>query len=137
MHRWSGGLESTTSCQRVPTALSFHATEEWTGQQCRGLMNQSITDSKVPVPSDFMTIMQKLNSRLKNNLYYYRSNYLLILLMRYVHSCLVYACESIISPLCPNSFFICFVRNPMALLALVVSAFGLLCLNDPFATSAK
>ncbi len=58
----------------------------------------------------------KLSSRLKNNLYYYRSNYLLLFLL---------------------SFTVCFMRNPFALLALLVFTAGLLCLNDPTAIAAK
>ncbi|GLC55212.1 hypothetical protein PLESTB_000960300 [Pleodorina starrii] len=54
-----------------------------------------------------------LTGRLKNNLYYYRTNYLVILFL---------------------SFIICFLRNPAALASLGLVALGLSCCNDPFAT---
>mmetsp|Transcript_28479 Transcript_28479/g.62692 ORF Transcript_28479/g.62692 Transcript_28479/m.62692 type:complete len:222 (-) Transcript_28479:1791-2456(-) len=56
----------------------------------------------------------KWNARVKNNLYYYRTNYAVILI---------------------GCFVACFLRNPVALLAIAMVTLGLLCLNDPFATS--
>eukprot|EP01024_Parvocaulis_polyphysoides_P028913 TRINITY_DN26090_c0_g1_i3.p2 TRINITY_DN26090_c0_g1~~TRINITY_DN26090_c0_g1_i3.p2 ORF type:complete len:207 (-),score=13.60 TRINITY_DN26090_c0_g1_i3:316-936(-) len=53
----------------------------------------------------------KLESRLKCNLYYYRTNYLIIL---------------------AASFGFFFIRNPLALLAVIVSLFGILCTNNSF-----
>lgn len=53
-------------------------------------------------------------SRLKCNVYYYRTNYLLILLLTY---CLA------------------FLRNPVALGATCICTFALLCFNDPFANA--
>ncbi|KAG2502112.1 hypothetical protein HYH03_000604 [Edaphochlamys debaryana] len=50
--------------------------------------------------------------RVKNNLYYYRTNYLIILVF---------------------SFLVCFIRNPLALAALGVCTLGLGLCNDPFA----
>ncbi len=58
----------------------------------------------------------KWTARVKNNLYYYRSNYAAIFVL---------------------SFVLCFLRNPLALAAVAITALGLLCLNDPFATAVK
>lgn len=57
---------------------------------------------------------QKLQARLKCNVYYYRANYAIILLA---------------------VLAITFMRNVTALVALATCTFGLLCLNDTFATS--
>ena len=59
---------------------------------------------------------QKLQARLKCNVYYYRANYILILL-----SVLAFT----------------FLRNLSALIAIATCALGLLCLNDTFATSLR
>lgn len=58
----------------------------------------------------------KWEARVKNNLYYYRSNYAVLLVL---------------------SFTCCFLRNPWALVALSITGFGILCLNDPTATALK
>jgi hypothetical protein len=58
----------------------------------------------------------KWNSRIKNNLYYYRSNYVLMFLL---------------------SFAICFFRNPAALVSIIIVTGGILCLNDPIAAGTK
>lgn len=58
----------------------------------------------------------KLVPRIKCNLYYYRTNYLLLLLLAFCGA---------------------FVRNPAALVALAVCTLGSLCLNDTFATSLR
>ncbi|KAG2438626.1 hypothetical protein HXX76_005174 [Chlamydomonas incerta] len=55
-----------------------------------------------------------LMGRLKNNLYYYRTNYLVILVL---------------------AFLVCFIRNPVALGSLVLVGLGTALCNDPFATS--
>ncbi|GFR43287.1 hypothetical protein Agub_g4352 [Astrephomene gubernaculifera] len=57
---------------------------------------------------------RSLSGRLKNNLYYYRTNYLVVLIL---------------------SFVICFFRNPLALASLLLLGLGFSCLNDPFAIS--
>ena len=59
---------------------------------------------------------QKLQQRLKCNIYYYRSNYAIIQIL---------------------SFIIAFIRRPSALLAVLTLTFGVLCLNDSFATSLR
>lgn len=56
----------------------------------------------------------KWRSRLKCNVYYYRTNY-------YILACFIHAC--------------CFARNPLALLAVSLSSVSLACLNDSFAIS--
>ena len=58
----------------------------------------------------------KWQSRLKCNLYYYRTNYFCLILL-----CLLGA----------------FYRNPGALLATLLSSVSVLCLNDTFATSFR
>ena len=58
----------------------------------------------------------KLVPRIKCNLYYFRANYLLLLLLAFCGA---------------------FVRNRWALLALAVCTLGGLCLNDTFATSLR
>ncbi len=59
---------------------------------------------------------QKLQQRFKCNVYYYRSNYALIVLV---------------------SFVIAFIRRPTALLSILAFGFGSLCLNDTFATMLR
>ncbi|GIL59687.1 hypothetical protein Vafri_14421 [Volvox africanus] len=54
-----------------------------------------------------------LPGRLKNNFYYYRTNYLVILLL---------------------SILCFFLRKPVALASLALAGLGLSCCNDPFAT---
>jgi len=66
--------------------------------------------SKFSVPKN----QSKWTSRLKCNVYYYRTNYLAILVICYVAA---------------------FLRNPLSLLAAAQSVWGLLCYNDPFATT--
>lgn len=61
----------------------------------------------------FPKTQQKLQQRFKCNVYYYRSNYALIVLV---------------------SFVIAFIRRPTALLSILAFGFGSLCLNDTFAT---
>lgn len=56
----------------------------------------------------------KWTARVKNNAYYYRTNYVLVLVL---------------------SFVACFLRNPLALAAVACTTLGILCLNDPFATA--
>ncbi|GAX76020.1 hypothetical protein CEUSTIGMA_g3463.t1 [Chlamydomonas eustigma] len=58
----------------------------------------------------------KWNSRIKNNLYYYRSNYVLMFML---------------------SFTVCFLRNPVALVSIIIVMGGLFCLNDPVATGTN
>lgn len=58
----------------------------------------------------------KWTSRLKCNAYYYRTNYLLLLVLALVAA---------------------FLRQPLSLLAAALSITGLLSFNDPFAVSIK
>jgi hypothetical protein len=55
-------------------------------------------------------------SRVKCNVYYYRTNYVFLLAVSFVFS---------------------FLRNPLALVALKIASLALLCLNDPFATGLR
>ena len=64
----------------------------------------------------FPSTTQKLQQRLKCNVYYYRSNYALVVLV---------------------SFIIAFIRRPTALLSILAFGFGALCLNDTFATMLR
>ena len=64
----------------------------------------------------FPKTQQKLQQRFKCNVYYYRSNYALILLV---------------------SFVIAFIRRPTALLSVLSIGSGVLCLNDTFATTLR
>ena len=64
----------------------------------------------------FPKTQQKLQQRFKCNVYYYRSNYAVIVLV----SCIV-----------------ALVRRPTALLGILGLGFGLLCLNDTFATMLR
>jgi hypothetical protein len=57
-----------------------------------------------------------LVARMKNNVYYYRANYVIIITVAFVLS---------------------FIRNPGALLAILICGLGLLCLNDTFAASLR
>ncbi|CAL5223586.1 g6122 [Coccomyxa viridis] len=58
----------------------------------------------------------KLAPRVKCNLYYFRTNYLLLMVL---------------------AFAVTFLRKPWALVAIAVCLLGGLCLNDPFATSVS
>jgi hypothetical protein len=58
----------------------------------------------------------KLLPRIKCNLYYYRTNYLLLVVVAFCGA---------------------FLRNPGALLAIALCLLGGLCLNDSFATSIR
>lgn len=60
--------------------------------------------------------VRKWVARLKCNAHHYISNYLAILLL---------------------SFVVCFIRNPRALAGLMITATGLLCLNEPFFLGIK
>lgn len=64
----------------------------------------------------FPKTQQKLQQRLKCNVYYYRSNYAVIVLV----SCIV-----------------ALLRRPLGLLGILGLGFGLLCLNDTFATMLR
>ena len=59
---------------------------------------------------------RKLETRLKCNTYYYRANYLLILVA---------------------ALLVAFLRNPWALLAILAASLGSLCLNNTFAVSLR
>ena len=59
---------------------------------------------------------QNIQARLKCNVYYYRTNYAILLLVVLAFT---------------------FLRNLSALIAIVTCALGLLCLNDTFATSLR
>lgn len=60
----------------------------------------------------------KLQARIKCNVYNFRANYLLIVL--------------VLETLC-----LLFLRSPSSILALLLGTFGILCLNDTFAGSVR
>ena len=64
----------------------------------------------------FPKTQQKLQQRFKCNVYHYRSNYAVIVLVSYV---------------------IALIRRPTALLGILGLGFGVLCLNDTFATMLR
>lgn len=68
--------------------------------------------SKFSIPKN----QTKWTSRLKCNVYYYRTNYLAILML---------------------ALLAVFIRQPLSLVASALSILGLLCFNDPFTAAVK
>jgi len=103
-----GWLSATVHLKSCPFLLSHNAAQvDWLAPRPVGEFF-----SKFSIPKN----QTKWTSRLKCNVYYYRTNYLAVLVL---------------------ALLAAFFRQPLSLLASGLSILALLCFNDPFTAAVK